>query len=183
MMKRVRRVFGKIEYVRVYEPHPASGALHAHLAVSHLTPYVIPGCYKNLQHGYLPVTTRAPADGSWAIRSWIKKTAQECHIGYQADVRQAESENTVFYITKYLTKISQAINVKGLRHVATSRRIGSPPNEGNDSWAVGDFITTMDIASDETIRDIQTGASISYQQLAYAGAYPAPDEGDLTNGL
>jgi len=176
LLKRMRRVFGKIEYVRVYEKHPTSNALHCHLAVSALTPFVIPGCHKNLQHGYLSVTSRQAGDGSWSIRTWIKKTAQECHIGYQADIRQAEGEDTVWYITKYLTKAHQSITVKGLRHVSTSHRIGSPGVESVGSWEVGNFITPLDIDRSELVVDLQTGGKLEYEALCEYSLYPTPEE-------
>jgi len=176
LLKRMRRVFGKIEYVRVFEKHPTSNALHCHLAVSALTPFVIPGCHKNLQHGYLSVTSRSPGDGSWSIRTWTKKTSQECQIGYQADVRQAANAGLVWYVTKYLTKVSQQINIKGLRHVATSRRVGSPDKSGAGAWDTGRFITALDVTPDEKIRDIQTGDVLSYRHLVIAGVYPPPAE-------
>jgi hypothetical protein len=176
LLKRMRRVFGKIQYVRVYEKHPTSNALHAHLAVSDLTPFVVPGCHKNLQHGYLSVTSRSSGDGSWSVRTWIKKTAQECHIGYQADVRQAEGQNTVWYITKYLTKAHQSITMKGLRHVSTSHRIGSPDSKGDGSWKVGNFITPFDVLREEMVVDIQRGEKLDYGALVSFGIYPPPEE-------
>jgi hypothetical protein len=183
IMKRVRRVFGKVEYVRVFEKHPSSDALHAHLAVSALTPFVVPGCHKNLQRGFLSITARSSGDGSWAVRTWLKKTAQECHIGYQADVRAASGESTIWYITKYLTKAQGGINIKGLRHVATSTRIGSPDRSGDRLWSVGNVITSMDVPRGMPIRDLQTGETIPYSKLVQMGIYPDPDPENLTNGL
>jgi len=183
ILKRFRRVFGKIEYVRVYEKHPSSAALHAHLIVSNLSPFVVPGSHKNLQAGYLAVTNRSPGAGVWTVRTWLKKTAQECKIGYQADIRQAEAGSSTLYITKYLTKVSQGINIKGLRHVSTSHRVGSPDISTDGSWEVGSFITCMDIDTQEVVQDAQTGGKISYADLQKRGIYPPPDEARLTNGL
>jgi len=178
MLKRIRRVFGKVEYVRVYEKHPSSNALHAHLIISNLDPFVIPGCHKNLQPGFISTTDRNASDGSWSIRTWTKKTSQECQIGYQADVRQATNAGLVWYVTKYLTKVSQQINIKGLRHVATSRRVGSPDKSSAGAWDTGRFITALDVTPDEKIRDIQTGDVLSYSHMVMAGVYPPLAERD-----
>jgi len=172
ILKRIRRVFGQVDYARVYEKHPSSEALHAHIAIAGLSPFIVPGCYKNHQPGYIAVTNRPAFEGFWTLRSWLKGTAHECHIGYQAEVRQAEAGNSAFYITKYLTKVSQSIHIKGLRHVSTSHRVGSPGNENNDLWEVGNVITAMEVDKYETIKDIQTGERISYATLQKMGTYP-----------
>lgn len=181
IMKRVRRVFEKAEYVRVFEKHPSSDALHAHLLIANLTPFVVPGCNKNLQRCFLGVLVRKGHTGVWSIRTWIKKTAQECKIGYQASAEPVENDYAVHYVIKYLSKVSQQITVKGLRHVSTSRRIGSPDDLSNHQWEVGNSITPLDIQRDETLHDIQTGFTLSFQALQHAGIYPP--ETDRENGL
>lgn len=182
IMKRIRRIWSDVNYVRVFEKHPTSDALHAHLLVSNLTPFIIPGCNKNLQPSFCGVLVREGHKGVWSIRTWLKKTAQECQIGYQAEVEECRNEFAVWYVCKYLSKANQQIDVKGLRHVSTSHRVGSPSVEGGYSWEVGNFITTMDLSKGENIRDIQTGNSISYNLLAQMGVYP-PEAEKLTNGL
>lgn len=182
IIKRIRRVFGKVEYVRVFEPHPTSQALHAHLLISNLTPFVVPGCHKNLQPGFLAVTHRDSYTGAWSVRTWLKKAAQGVQIGYQCDVKRCESGFAVFYITKYLTKAQGNISVKGLRHVSTSRRVGSPSMESEHRWEVGNFITSLDMGRDEVLLDIQVGISLPYMDVASFGLYP-PETERLTNGL
>lgn len=176
IMKRIRRVFGKVEYVRVFEKHPTSAALHAHLLVSDLSAFVIPGCHKNMQPGFLAVLVRTGHTGTWSIRTWLKKTAQECKLGYQAEVERVRNEYSVWYVTKYLQKASQQITIKGLRHVSTSHRVGSPLGESNHRWEVGNFITGMDILAEETLQDLQTGKKISAREIVQMGIYPPETE-------
>ena len=172
MMKRVRRVFGEIDYVRVFEKHPTSDALHAHLCISNLTPFVVPGCHRNLVPGFMAVLTRGSAEGVWALRTWIKKTAQECNIGYMADVQVLNGNYAVHYATKYLTKASQDIKIKGLRHVQTTRNIGSPQGESDRIWQVGDYVTARDFKARETLLDLQTGEAIPPDYWAEFDVYP-----------
>lgn len=160
LIKRIRRVFGKVEYVRVYEKHPTSDALHAHIVISNLSPFVVCGCHRNLQVGYLAILDRAGHGGVWSLRTWLKKSAQECQIGYMADVQRLDEKYSVHYATKYLTKASQDIQIKGLRHVQTSRGIGSPQGESDREWKVGSFVTARDFKAGETVLDLNTGEEI-----------------------
>lgn len=176
IMKRIRRVWSDTQYVRVFEKHPSSDALHAHLLISNLTPFVIPGCNKNLQRTFLAVLLREGRAGVWSIRTWLKKTAQECQIGYQAQVEKCRDSYAVWYVTKYLSKAGQQINIKGLRHVQTSRRIGSPESESDHSWTVGNTYTALETSPVETTRDIQTGLNLSYETIVSYGVYPPQEE-------
>lgn len=172
VLKRVRRVFGQVDYVRVFEKHPTSDALHAHLVCSNLSPFVVPGCYKNLQPGYIAVLDRDGHQGTWALRSWLKKTAQECQIGYQADVQRLKDSYAVHYATKYLTKAAQEITIKGIRHVQTTRGIGSPQGESDRIWQVGDYVTARDFRAGESITDLQTGEIIPPEYWSEFDVYP-----------
>lgn len=176
IIKRIRRVWSDVNYVRVFEKHPSSEALHAHMLISNLTPFVVPGCNKNLQRAFCGVLVRSGSAGIWSIRTWLKKTAQECQIGYQAEVEKCRNEYSVWYVTKYLSKVSQQINIKGLRHVSTSHRIGSPSIEGEYRWEVGGVITVMDMSRQEKLHDLQTGAVVSHEQICAMGAYPPESE-------
>lgn len=182
IMKRIRRIWADIDYVRVFEKHPTSDALHAHLLVSNLTAFVVPGCNKNLQRTFCGALVRAGHTGVWSVRTWLKKTAQECQIGYQAEVEECRDEYAIWYVTKYLSKAGQQIDVKGLRHVSTSRRVGSPQVESVHRWEVGNFITPMDVSKNEKLLDLQTGDRISFERLCQTGTYP-PEAEKLTNGL
>jgi len=175
LMKRIRRVFGKVDYVRVYEKHPASDALHAHLIISNLAPFIVPGCNKNLQRSFLPVILRQGHKGVWALRTWLKKTAQECQVGYQADVTKIASSYSVHYVTKYLSKSCQQIDIKGLHHVQTSRGIGSPKGESNYQWQVGSYVTARDFKPGEEILDLQTGKTLEADYWSEFDRYPVEE--------
>lgn len=172
LIKRVRRVFGDVDYVRVFEKHPTSEALHAHLCISNLSPFVVPGCHRNLQAGYLAVINREGHTGTWALKTWLKKSAQECQIGYQADVSPLDNRYSVHYATKYLTKASQEISIKGVRHVQTTRRIGSPQSETDRKWSVGDYVTARDFYAGETVIDLNTGEALSPDYWSDFEVYP-----------
>lgn len=176
IMKRIRRIWGKVSYVRVFEKHPSSEAIHAHILVSDLTPFVVPGCNKNLQRCYVGVLVRAGHKGTWSIRTWIKQAAHEAHIGYQAEVEKVRDNGAVWYVCKYLSKASQSITVKGLRHVSTSRRVGSPDSQSDHKWEIGNFITAMDVQPDETLLDINNGKKMSYMEIGQVGIYPPETE-------
>jgi len=174
ILKRFRRVFGKVEYVRVYEKHPTSDARHAHFIISNISPFVVPGCHKNLQTGYLAVLERKGHTGVWSVRTWLKKTAQECGIGYIADIRPIAGVTSfaVHYVAKYLTKSQQEFTEKGLRHVQTSRGIGSPVVESEYTWKVGSFVTARDFTPGQSVVDLQTGEVISEDYWEEMDEYP-----------
>lgn len=171
-MKRIRRVHGEIDYVRTFEAHKKSKTLHAHFIISGLQPYVVPGCWKNLTPGYLAVTVRTSRVGFWKLQTYLKQTAFECGMGYMADARPLPSYQAVNYVTKYLTKELQDINIKGLRHVQTTRGIGAPEQESEYRWNVTDFITARDFTAGETVLDLQTGVEIDSEYWEQFDVYP-----------
>jgi hypothetical protein len=126
LIKRFRRAFGKISYVRVFEKHPSSDALHAHFIVSGISDYVSIQRQKNGKDRYTATNFRAGKRGFWAVRTFAKKTAQACGMGYMADVKPITQKTATRYVTEYLTKTGQSIDIRGLRHVATTRDIKSP---------------------------------------------------------
>jgi hypothetical protein len=162
LMKRLHRTFGEFDYVRTYEKHPTSEAIHAHLIVSNLAPYVVHGHYKNWQRGFVGVLARPYRLGCWSVNSYIKILTQEVGMGYIADCRPLTGDTSfaVNYVTKYLTKEQQDINEKGLRHVQTSRGIGSPKVEAKYDWQVGGFVTNRDFFPGERLTDLQTGEAL-----------------------
>lgn len=163
MFKRIRRVFGKVSYVRVYEKHPTSDAIHAHFIVSGFTPYVALGCSEKLQPMSIACLTRKGRNGVWAVRTWIKKTANDCGMGYIADVKRiaGDAMQAMFYVLKYLTKSQQDIPIKGLRHVQTSHDIGSMRYEDGDYvWLVGPYIEARQFDPNTRIIDLNTGEII-----------------------
>lgn len=174
IMKRIRRVFGEVEYVRVFEKHPTSDAVHAHFIISGITDYVVAGASAKHQPMYIGVFSRCSHRCIWSVRTWLKKTAQECQIGYIADIRRIHGDTSfaTWYVTKYLTKAQQDLKIKGLRHVQTSRGIGSPKHEGEYKWRVGSFVTTKDFENGQTVIDLQTGEAIDGDYWSDFDVYP-----------
>lgn len=161
--KRCKRVFGEaMDYVRVYEKHPTSNALHSHFIVSGFTPFVAMGCSVKLQPVAVGITSRPYRSGVWAIRTWIKKTCQELKMGRIADCQKIEGPaiNPVLYVMKYTTKAQQDLGIKGLRHIQTTRRIGGPKQEGNPNWKTGPYLTRYTFPKGSKIIDLNTGEII-----------------------
>lgn len=177
MLKRIKRVFGKVEYVRTYEKHPTSQALHMHVIMSGLSPYVAIGYSVKLQPVAYAVLKRTGRNGVWAVRTWFKKIAQEVHMGYICDVRPLEGDisRAVWYVTKYLTKEQQNINVKGLRHVQTTRLIGSPQSAGDKIWSVAPYIVPTMFAPNTSVVDLNTGEVIDNNYWEQHSFYPYED--------
>lgn len=174
LYKRIRRVFGPIEYVRVYEKHPTSEAVHAHLIMSGLSPFVAVGCSSKLQPMAIGVVARSGRNGVWAIKTWFKKIAQECQMGYMADVQMIVGEpiRCVWYVTKYLTKAVQDIHEKGLRHVQVTKGIGSPEHDKQSGWEVCSYITTYTFEAGTSVLDLNTGDVIDNNYWEFHGFYP-----------
>lgn len=179
LIKRMKRVFGEdIEYVRVYEKHPTSSAIHVHFIMSGLSPYVAIGYSEKLKPMAFGVLTRTYRDGVWSLKTWIKKTCGEIKMGYIADAKLLEggAEKAAFYVTKYLTKDMQGIDVPYLRHVQVTKNIGSPQFDKNYDWTPVSYITarTFDEAG-TSITDIDTGRVIDNNFWEHTGFYPNED--------
>lgn len=171
-MKRIRRVHGEIDYVRTFEAHKKEKTLHAHFIITGLSPFVVPGCWRNLVPGYLAVTERKWRVGVWSLQTYLKNMAHECGMGYMAHIAVLPSYQAVNYVTKYLTKELQDIQIKGLRHVQTTRRVGAPLVVSDYSWQVSDFVTARDFHAGETIKDLQTGMAVQADYFERFDVYP-----------
>jgi len=179
LVKRIRRVFGlPIEYVRVFEKHPTSEAIHVHMVMTGLTPYVVRGCSVKLQPMAIGVLERHGHIGTWSVQTWFKKTARELGMGYMADVQriQGDTGRVTHYVTKYLTKDMQAIDVPYLRHVQVTDGIGSPQFDANYTWTPVSYITARTFDEPNTrITDLDTGFVIDNQFWEHTGFYPNGD--------
>lgn len=179
LIKRMKRVFGEdIEYVRVYEKHPTSEAIHVHFVMSGLCPYVAVGFSSKLKPMAVGVFTRVHRNGVWALKTWIKKTCGEIKMGYIADAKFLEggAEKAAYYVTKYLTKDMQSIDVPYLRHVQVTRGIGSPEFEKSYDWIPVSYITARTFDEPNTsVTDIDTGRVIDNDFWEHTGFYPNED--------
>lgn len=176
LFKRIRRVFGlPIEYVRVYERHPSSEAIHVHFIVSGLTPYVAVGVSSKLQEMAIGVLVRKWRSGIWSIKTWLKITTQALKMGYIADVKRLEgdAEFAAYYVTKYLTKDMQSFHVPYLRHVQVTSGIGSPEFEKSYTWTPVSYITARTFDEPNTsVTDIDTGEVIDNNYWEKCSFYP-----------
>lgn len=135
LMKRVKRVWTNVEYVRVYEKHK-TGAFHAHMLVSGLSARVQKFTTPSGVSYYRP-TLHGRAVGNLSVRTWYRRTARSMGMGYMVDIQALEGvSRAIGYVIKYLTKAAQDFYVKGLRRIQTSRGIGSPNSRGDGSWQV-----------------------------------------------
>lgn len=157
--KRIKRVFGEIEYVRVYEKHPSSEAIHVHIIICGLGPFVAIGCSAKLRAMAIGTTTRHGRNGVWSIKTWVKKIAQEISMGYIADIKRLDGtpEQAAFYVTKYCTGKQADLHVKGLRHVQVTAGIGSPPKSDENVWATAAYLTPDMVGHKTTVKDLNTG--------------------------
>lgn len=176
--KRVARVFGKVQYVRVFEKHPTSEAVHCHVIICGLSPFVAVGVSTKLRYMAIGVSSRSTRNGVWAIKTWIKKIAQELEMGYIADIQKivGDAQKAVWYVTKYLTKDQSAVHVIGLRHVQVTTGIGSPPKQGSDlTWLTAAYVTADMVGEKTKMEDLQTHAIIDQNHWELHTFYPHED--------
>ena len=170
-MKRIRRVFGKVEYVRVYEKHK-TGAFHAHIIMSNLSRRV---AYRRTRSGQ---STYTPVDGRgkqiWSLATWFSRQARECKMGYRVDVQEIVGiQKVVNYVCKYITKEGQAFDEKGLRRIQTSRGVGScNPRGAGKGWTVAQHVWATDMPPLAQLFDATTGAIINPTYWLSNTVYP-----------
>jgi len=177
LIKRVRRVWGNnISYVRVFEMHPTSEAVHVHFIMAGITPYVVNGFSVKHRPMAIGVTVRKGHVGTWSAKTWFKKNAQELKMGYIADVKPliGTPEQAAFYVTKYLTKDMQSIHVAYLRHVQVTQDIGKPAFDVKHTWTPASYITSRTFDEPNTkITDIDNGFVIDNNYWEHTGFYPS----------
>lgn len=178
LFKRVKRVFGEVQYVRVFEKHPTSNAIHCHIICSGFTPFVALGYSSRLRPMAIGVLSRDYRNGVWSVKTWVKKTAQELGMGYIADIRRLEGDpsRAAWYVTKYLTKSQEDLHVKGLRHVQVTSGIGSPPKGDKEiSWQTASYIIPQMFPPNAKILDINNGKVIDNSYWEIANFYPSDE--------
>jgi len=178
LLKRFRRAFGKVDYVRIYEKHPSSDALHAHFIITGLEDYIKVVQSGNGKQRYIGTNFRKGKIGFWALRSFVKKTAQSSGMGYIADTKQIKASASIRYVTEYMTKPAQDFEIRGLRHVATSRAIKSPRNRARAAklLAIGHFISRARIPAHYDLLDSDTGEVIGDEYWRDNEMYPRYDD-------
>jgi hypothetical protein len=179
LFKRAKRVWNGIEYVRVYERHPTSVAIHAHLIVCNLTAFVV--FTKNSKNKLIAAgaNERKGYRGTWAVKTWWKKNSRECKMGYIVDVRRIEGDpaRAVGYVLKYATKALQDLHEPYLRHIQATTGIGGPQNEKHEGWITGSYITADTFEWGTRVIDLNTGEVIdqNFWEGRMSGIYPNED--------
>lgn len=176
LIKRMNRVFiAGVQYVRVYEKHPTSQAIHVHFIICNLSPYVAHSISaKNRPMAY-GVSVRTARNGTWSLKTWIKKTCGEIKMGYIADIQKLEGDISLvaYYVTKYLTKELQSFHVAYLRHVQVTTGIGSPKFEKNYDWTPCSYITADMVGHKTRVEDIDNGFIVEGDNYwEHTGFYP-----------
>jgi hypothetical protein len=120
----------------------------------------------------LAVEKRPFRSGCWALQTWLKNNAEDCGMGYMAHVKNIPGPKAINYVTKYLTKELQDIDIKGLRRVQTSSGIGAPGQEKQEGWKVTDFITARDFRPGAKVLDLNTGEIIGNDHWEVHSLYP-----------
>jgi len=143
LFKRIRRIWGKIEYVRVYELHK-TGAYHAHIIVCGLSSRVAYRKARSGRKSYIPVAVRG--EQTWSLKTWFKKSARSLKMGYMVDVQAVNGiQKVVNYVCKYITKGGQDFDEPFLRRIQTSSGIGAANRrEVGRGWTVGRHVWASD---------------------------------------
>lgn len=151
LMKRMKRKYGKFEYVRVFEQHK-DGSFHIH-------------AIGNFHFG--DIRTRKQRDGKEVKYSkWLAKTAKELGIGYYTHADDIEENHhagyVASYVTKYMTKMSgDFIDFLGrVRRIQPSQGFPKLPKnaekwEFKRQWDIDDAMQAH--AENKTVVDVQTG--------------------------
>jgi len=175
LMKRIKRVWKNVEYVRVYEKHK-KGAFHAHFVVSglstrvqkHTTPQGIV---------YWRETLSPKGVGNLSVRTWTRRTCRSLGMGYMVDVQALEgTAKAIGYIIKYLTKASQDFTTRFLRRIQTSRKIGSPRERGDGTWRVAARVFREAVRDGTRLYDADRRVWIPNEYWKENLSYPRPGE-------
>jgi len=171
VLKRARRVWEDLQYVRVYEKHK-KGAYHAHLIVSELSARVTRKVNRNHTVSSFPANADAGVK-TWGIQTWFRRSCRACKLGYMVSVRRLDSEQqAVRYVVKYMTKDAQQFYARGLRRIQTSTRIGSPPKKNTGGWTAAQYVWASDMNPGSNLVDLNTKEVIEWEDMLKRVAYP-----------
>lgn len=175
LFKRLRRIYEKLDYVRVYEVHQ-KGAFHAHLVISGLSARVQKHTARN---GVLfwRSTLDPNGKGNLSIRTWFRRTCRNLGMGYMVDVQKVSTlQEVVAYIVKYLTKDAQAFTAKNLRRVQTSQRIGGLRAAVSGEWHVKARVFRSDVPQGTRLYDADKRLFLPDDYWRENLTYPRPGE-------
>lgn len=167
-MKRLKREYGKFQYVRVVEQHQ-SGAAHIHLLAS---------------FNASDIRTVTRRDGStYSYSKAIKGHAVECGFGYIIDNRNIANEgdekiyHVAAYVTKYMTKdlieTDQTRKKWRVRKIQTSRAIKRLNFDTEREWVLKSGVMVDEFVNSDSIWfDVTRGKPIVIESFRGGIAYP-----------
>jgi len=171
VIKRARRVWEGISYVRVFEKHK-KGAYHAHLIVSELSARVSRTVNRNKTVSYSPADNGATGR-TWGVQTWFRRACRACKMGYMVTVRHLDNDQqAVRYVVKYMTKSAQQFYARNLRRIQTSDKIGSPIRKKRGGWTAAKYVWASDLPQGANLVDLNTKEVITYEEMIKIVAYP-----------
>lgn len=176
LIKRMKRKYGKFDYVRVFEAHK-DGSYHCHAIAS---------------FHFDDIKIRKQRDGKEVKYSqWLSETAKELKIGWYTHADDIEELHhggyVASYVTKYIVKLSpeQHSEIGRIRHIQTSQGWGKLVNETDYTWELktGVYVNDLMDAIDhgKSIVDINTGEKLTYDN--FIDTYIYPPEFDVWNKI
>lgn len=168
LVKRMKRKYGKFQYCRVYERHK-DGSYHLHAIAS-------------FHFGDIR-ERKAKKDGTRTKYSiWLKSNATMLGLGYYThadDIERSHGGYIASYVTKYMTKLSDAAYSEfgRIRRIQVSQGWVKWRNpEESVQWEVESGIFEQDIFSAMSAQlryvDIQTGEQITLDNFIDHVVYP-----------
>jgi len=98
-------------------------------------------------------------------------------MGYIADCKPlGGTRHATHYVTKYLTKDAQAIDIRGLRHIQTTRKIGSPKPQRTKALYVGYRLNKRDTWGAESVFDADKRMMVDAEYWQEGDVYPPLNE-------
>lgn len=167
LIKRMKRKYGKFEYVRVLELH-ASGAFHLHAIRS--------GTFDDI------VTRRKGSDSEFTDSPWLRKNAVNVGLGYMTHAGNIEGEKrgaVAFYVVKYMAKLDTEglEKFRGCRRIQTSRGIKRVTVKNDDLvWDMLDSFREEDMAQalvqNRTVKILDTGEQMTFDNFEEHDRWP-----------
>lgn len=167
LLKRMKRKYGKFQYVRVFEKH-IDGSYHVH-------------CLANFHFDDLKI--RKSKNGiRTSYSKWLSDNAAVLRLGYYTHADNVPGDKhagyVVAYVTKYITKLSPEFDAElgRVRHIQTSLGWLNAEFEADMTWTFRTGIYIDDIISadlfDITLRDINTAHKLSQDDFIDTYIYP-----------
>jgi hypothetical protein len=174
LIKRMKRLYGKFQYCRVYERHK-DGSYHLHAIAS-------------FHFGDIK-ERKARKDGTKTKYSvWLKKNASGLKLGYYTHADDIEKDHSGYiasYVTKYMTKLSDVAYAEfgRIRRIQVSQGWAKWKKDSVEMWQVTNGIFESDMwraaESGYAFVDISTGEQLSYDNFIDHVIYPPEFDSQL----